>query len=463
MAAPQLLPEDFDVDELDEELEEPEEVEEEVEYEEPDDDRSDRFDELKEKGKEKLKEKREQRKQAKEQKKAESEKPPKQEPKPDSPELKQKKLDNTKAQADKVKSGEQKLSKATGEKAAGQGGKAAAKTAGKAAGKEAAAAGKQGASAAAKAASKAAAQAVKVAAKAAAQAVRGALVATSEFWVPALIIILIVVVIIAFIFILFAYSGEGGKGPPIYPESGLQQQKSQFALALSGDQIAKDTVIKDVIESQLTRYDRIKNNTDSYDPSLSAGAATKRSEYETSLNSLLAEQDTEMRAVLLDAILADMAAYDKTLPFGKWITKLAKDRVGKPNLKFCGITDAPAALACASFTSTVLYLAGVPDAIQPSVDEIWKESIYETIVARQSPKSADTYDKYVSSLQPGDIIFWGDGKCSSGGSVLFDHVGFYIGDGRAIDTSSSAGKVLERSAAKRGDCRVFNGAKRYGN
>ena len=85
MAAPQLLPEDFDAEDLEDEYEE---------VETGDDDRSNRLDEIKERAKEKFKEKREQKKQAKEEaEKVEREKPPKQEPKPEDPGLKQKKVD----------------------------------------------------------------------------------------------------------------------------------------------------------------------------------------------------------------------------------------------------------------------------------------------------------------------------------------------------------------------------------
>ena len=79
--------------------------------------------------------------------------------------------------------------------------------------------------------------------------------------------------------------------------------------------------------------------------------------------------------------------------------------------------------------------------------------------------SSSTSDE--SLLQPGDIIWWGDGTCSSVkyDGKLFDHVGFYIGNGRSVDTSSSSETVKERPADLVRDdknCRLFNGAKRYG-
>ena len=463
MAAPALLPEDFDPEEEDIELEEPEEVEEVIEYdEEPEDqgeviDARERFEELN-KRREKLKEQKE----AKEQEQLrtdDSKKPPKQEP--ENPELKQKKDAKAQDAADRVKSGEKKFNKAAGEKATTQGEKAAAEQVGKVAGKEAAAAGRQGARQAARAAGKATAQATKAATQAAAKAVQAFIVDNPYAWAIIGIIVL-VVVIVAVIFALFAFSGDSGNGPATYPSTALEEQRSNFLLALSGDKIAQDTVVKDVIESELERYDRIINNASRYNSSLTSQIQTKKAEFDTLLNSALAEQNSEVRLQILNDVESQMTTFDNTLPIGEWIAKIAEGKVGEPNLQFCSITGATAKVACASFTSTVMYLAGVPNAIVASVDEVWNSSSTRVIVPKAPTKSATYYQENSSKLQPGDIIFWGDGACSPKGSVIFDHVGFYLGNGKTADTSSSQEKVASRSADKIDSCRVFNGAKRYG-
>ncbi|MEX1051995.1 MAG: NlpC/P60 family protein [Patescibacteria group bacterium] len=275
-------------------------------------------------------------------------------------------------------------------------------------------------------------------------------------------IILLIIIIVVVIFVLFSFDGQGGKGPPQYPETALQKQQSNFLLAISGDKIASDTAVKEVIDAELARYDRVKTNADNFNPELTAGITAKKTELDTKLTGMLIEKVPERRKALRDQIQAEMAAFEATLPFGSWIAELAEKRVGQANLQFCSITGADAKVACASFTSTVLYLAGVPNPIVPSVDEIWRNSALQIVVDRPASASAAYYQANEAKLQPGDIIFWGNGACSPRGSVLFDHVGFYVGNGQAIDTSSSEEKVLKRSAASRDNCRVFNGARRYG-
>jgi hypothetical protein len=315
-------------------------------------------------------------------------------------------------------------------------------------------------------AKKAAKQYAKQIARQAGAAIKKAAVqlATKNPWVlGALAIVLIVIIIVAVIFMLFSFNGSGGKGPGQYPETALQFQKANVALGLGGDDIGKDTVIKDVIDSQLARYDRMRSTASRFSPSLSSAIASQKVSLETKLKGMLAEKDLQRRKDLRDAIQKEMTAFEQTLPFGSWIAKLAEERVNQPNTQFCTITGADAKVACASFTSTVLYLAGVPNPIVGLVDDIWRNPDLKIVVARPVNKSGSYYASNVGKLKPGDIIFWGDGACSPAGSVLFDHVGFFVGNGQAIDTSSSQEKILKRPAADRGSCRVFNGAKRYGS
>jgi len=282
------------------------------------------------------------------------------------------------------------------------------------------------------------------------------------FWAIVGGIILLIGIIVAVIFIIHALTGGGGKGPAQYPTTALQQQQATFLLAISDDEIAKDTIVKDVIDSELERYDRIITNTKEQSSNLTASAQAKKEEFAKKLDSILLEQDVKRRKQIRDDIRDQMTAFENTLPFGKWITKLATDRVGENNTSFCLITKAAANVACASFTSTVLYLAGVPNAVVPSVDQVWRNSATQIVAPRPAGKSSNYYKDNLGKLRPGDIIFWGDGACSPKGSVLFDHVGFYVGNGQAVDTSSSEKIVKKRQADRRDSCRVFNGAKRYG-
>ncbi len=381
--------------------------------------------------------------------------------------LEQQKRAKAQSEVEKVKSGEQKLKKATstptagkskfGEAAAGAalsggGDKEDRKERAKEALKEEA---KQQAKQYAKQIARQAGATIK---KAAVEAIA----ATSEFWVPALVIILIIIAIVAIIFVLFSFDGDGGKGPAQYPETALQRQHSNFLLAISGDKIASDVAVKEVIDSELERYDRIKTNADRFNPDLSTTIAAKKIELDGKLMGLLIEKSVDRRKVLRDQFQGEMRAFEATLPFGSWIAALAEERVGQPNLQFCSITGATAKVACASFTSTIMYLAGVPNAIVGNTTEVWNNSALKVVIDRSPAPTAGQYDP--AKLQPGDIIWWGNGSCSSVkySGKLFDHVGFYVGNGMAIDTSSSRETVEKRSAPRRDSCRLFNGAKRYG-
>jgi|GEM_PF-3114516 len=320
------------------------------------------------------------------------------------------------------------------------------------------------------AASRAEGRAAQVAAKAGqatAQALRAAakvglqlLTKTPVGWI--IIIILLVIIIIGAIFAIYGLGRDTGGGPPITPTSAQHVKQATLLSALSGDSIAKNEIVLEVVEAEKERYGRIKANADQLSPEFSEAIAAKQTEFGSRLDELVLEQDSSRRRELKNALETEMLAFENTLPFGKWIAKLAEERVGQPNVSFCTVTGAGANVACASFVSTVLYLAGVPNAIVPLVDQIWHSPPLKTIVDRPSQKSASYYQENVGSLKAGDIIFWGDGACSPRGSVLFDHVGFYVGQDQAVDTSSSEKKVLKRSAESRGSCRVFNGAKRYG-
>jgi cell wall-associated NlpC family hydrolase len=56
--------------------------------------------------------------------------------------------------------------------------------------------------------------------------------------------------------------------------------------------------------------------------------------------------------------------------------------------------------------------------------------------AAQQASSGDSVPKDTASLRPGDLLLFGSGKRIS-------HIGIYVGEGRFIHASSSAGRVVE--------------------
>jgi hypothetical protein len=312
---------------------------------------------------------------------------------------------------------------------------------------------------------KAAKQALNKAKQAAAKAVRQ--VATkllaNPYVLGAIGIILLVVIIIAVVFSFAGLGGQTGGGPAVAPSNDYQRSQATLLAALSGDTISQNKTVLKVQGDEKERYDRILKNAQAYNPTLADSITAKNQEFTAYWDQLLATNAKEARLEVLKKLRAEMAAFEATLPFGSWIAKLAEKSVGERTDTFCRITKADANVGCASFTSTILYDAGTPNPIVPAVDQIWRNTALRIIIDRPASKSSGYYQENVGKLKPGDIIFWGDGACSAGGSVLFDHVGFYVGDNQAVDTSSSAKMVMKRSAADRGSCRVFNGAKRYGS
>ncbi|MBI4948415.1 C40 family peptidase [Candidatus Berkelbacteria bacterium] len=281
-------------------------------------------------------------------------------------------------------------------------------------------------------------------------------------------IILLIILIIAIIFALYGLGGKAGKGPAIHPETAEQKEQATLLAALGGDKISNDKLVIDIINDEKERYQMIIDNAKKWSPQFSASATKKKDEFSAKLDLLLAEKDTKKRLEIKNELQDEMLKFEGTLPFGKWISEIAIGHKNVGSLNFCKIAKKATGVvvretvACASFVSTVLWQAGVPNPIQASVDSIWKHSATRIVVDRPSTKSASYYKENELKLRAGDIIFWGNGACSPEGSVLFDHVGIYVGNGQAVDNSSSAKKILQRGAADRGSCRVFNGAKRYG-
>jgi len=289
---------------------------------------------------------------------------------------------------------------------------------------------------------------------------------TNPYVLAALGIILLIFIIIMVIFSLNAGGGNSGAGPASYPSTDAQREQATLLSALSGNKIANDQTVKSVIDDEKERYARIKANAQKYSPGQVGSIDQKIAELNPLLDSLLATKNKEERIKIRDDIQEKMLAFEGTLPFGDWIAKLAISEVGKDVGEFCRVTGAGRGVGCASFTSIILYDAGVPNAIVPTTMAVWNSQALRTVVERPAKRSAQLWEQQKSSLKPGDVIWWGDGTCSSVryNGKLFDHVGFYVGNGEAVDTSSSSETVKKRPAAKRdSNCRYFNGAKRYGS
>lgn len=264
---------------------------------------------------------------------------------------------------------------------------------------------------------------------------------------------------------------DGGQ----YPSTQAQQNQTIIAAATAGDFVVSGKKIgQKTLEAEEARYKTVLSNLKQNNPT-NLNVAT----VEVKINEILTllKQGVglsgQAKKNMTASIKTKVEALDATLPFGEWIAKAAEGQAGKPSGNFCR-RGVPGSLGCASFVTSVLYSAGVPQPYKPDVDSVWRMSFYRVIVDRPQTKSAAYYDQNKSNLRRGDIIFWGDGNCSKGGSKYFDHIGFYLGNGLSIDNSSGNTKkgipphvrnkpILAADRDYGGkSCRVFNGAKRYG-
>jgi len=256
----------------------------------------------------------------------------------------------------------------------------------------------------------------------------------------------------------------GGRGAPKYPTTPGEIGQTAIASALSGSPIYDSNVTQASADFDKKRYAIVQKNVDS-DSSVSGRSA----EVKVKIKEILDLEDQavalhgDAKKTMVTLINSKTAGLDNSLPFGNWIARYALSQVNQPSQEYCQITHAASSIACASFVTTALENAGAKIPINAAVDNVWRMKALRTIVDRPASRSEGYYSANKSHLQPGDIIFWGDGSCSAGGSVLFDHIGFYVGGDQAVDNSSSAHAIKKRQAAKRDNtCRFFNGAKRYG-
>ena len=259
-----------------------------------------------------------------------------------------------------------------------------------------------------------------------------------------------------------AFGLLGVKTTPQYPSTQAQTDQTVLVASIGGDFVVSGRKITEkVLTAEKGRYRIVLNNVKTTNPERVVEVEQKVKEILLTIEGGI-NLSGEAKKKQLGQATSKIQTLDSTLPFGEWIARAAESQVGSQSLEFCSVTKASTNVACASFLTTVLQNAGVPNPIQAGVDGIWRRPFYRTIAARQKPPTEAYYGQNLAKLQRGDIIFWGDGR-NDGGSVLFDHVGFYVGGGQAVDNSSGKKMILKRQAAKRDNSfRFFNGAKRYG-
>lgn len=280
-----------------------------------------------------------------------------------------------------------------------------------------------------------------------------------KYWPVAVYIIAGIILLPAILFGLLA-----GKWPPQYPATAGQIQGTTIVASLGSDLLAGRKLTQQTADAEKKRYQIVQANVDQTIPGRSAEVKAKITEITALMESAVAVSGDQKKA-MVDRIVAEVNALDRSLPFGSWIAAKAISQVGQPSAQFCTITHASSNVACASVVTTILENAGAEIPINASVDNVWRMAALRIVVNRgaELDRTLGYYEQNKGKLQPGDIIFWGDGSCNPKGSILFDHVGIYVGNGLAVDNSSGQGAIRKPTqAAKRTSCIVFNGAKRYG-
>jgi hypothetical protein len=298
--------------------------------------------------------------------------------------------------------------------------------------------------------------------------VSAAVYAVKKWWPYILTGVAVILLLPALIFGL-----KGGGGLDIKPTTEGQQQQAVLIAALSGNNIGKDKAVNNFITSEKSRYDKVQKFVDRDLPLRSLEVKQKITLYMQTLDQILAQKNVDERKKLLEQARKQLAELDSSLPFGKWIAQIAITKVGQENKNFCQITGAGENVACASFSSTVLYEAGVPGAIVGTTTALWRNANLGLVIDRRDQLSNDNLQ--LDKMHAGDIVWFGNGD--HGGKqryagALFEHVGIYIGNGEIVDSGAvrSNGQVIDylihrrsiRTHKIKGGPIMFNGAKRYG-
>lgn len=378
-------------------------------------------------------------------------------------ELKKQKVEEVKT---RLKSGVQKLTKSPATPgAAGQLGAKGSKSTATGTGRRAVAEG-------AKKAGQAIAQGAKQVGKQLLAAGEKFVAANPEIWIP-IGIILVIILIIGLVIAIFAFSRSSGGGPPNYPSTQVEKSQAGLLAAFSGDKLMQFSIVKDVVESETKRYEKIaqlmQTNPGGAAITTSSADVQKVQADLDQVKKLITAQDRAGTTLALKSAIDNEKKVEAGLPFGAWIATIAKGFADPSsqyhqdtqvchivNIKYTEINNGRR--GCALIVSVALNLAAVPQDYVLATQTVWDNPIYSTVVARPAALNRDLAKNSLATLKPGDIVWWGNGSSNNNGS-LFNHIGIYIGNDQAVNNSSSKASVvitpLDRSDT------IFNGAKRY--
>ncbi len=257
----------------------------------------------------------------------------------------------------------------------------------------------------------------------------------------------------------------------IAPNSPAEQNQISLTTAFAGDVFETRKVSLRLIESEIARYEIIKENLQKYSTSAPADATAQADAIIGGLKEFkpLAGTSGDQARQLLTTLITQRRSFESQLPFNEWVARSAEELLKLPPGTCPIAPEATPNLGCASFVSYALFKAGVPQGLTAATVSIWKNPNLTLVVPNVRSYQAGYYEANKGSLKRGDVIWWGYGVCgrnkrqAPGG--LHCHIGIYVGNGEAIHNSSSRAKAaggivpVKDAVTHRKD---FNGAKRYG-
>lgn len=255
-------------------------------------------------------------------------------------------------------------------------------------------------------------------------------------------------------------------GPPIPPSTSEEKMAATSLAAYAGDPSALRQGSLQVEAAAKTRYQKIQslaNQTWGVNSPEANRVASEIKKINTLYEQLSAETNRAKKKELKNQIVAAKHSFESGLPFGEWIAKIAEDYAKKAtsSMNFCVLTgNKNPRKGCANVVTKILKDAGVPQELCAATMCVWTNSLLTTIVSPSPNRglNKNLWDQNKNKVQPGDIVWWGNGV-GAGYSSLFNHVGIYVGNDMTVDNSSDRAKVVKRRIGDHG--RVFNGAKRY--
>jgi len=251
----------------------------------------------------------------------------------------------------------------------------------------------------------------------------------------------------------------GALGSTSLPNTPTEKAQVSLTSAFAGQENLKTEKLIELAKSEKARYVTIQRLVNEKEPASSAAVKTKIAAIEKLIDEVIKVGDNDQRQALIKQIIELDKTLAQSLPVGAWIVALAE--------KYKGTTTRPdsdgenafscsvATRSCASFVSTVLQEAGVTKGFSANTLGVWRNPTGRVIIDRGGALD-------LAKLQPGDVVFFGDGSFATYEGALFNHVGFYVGNGMIIDTSSKEKKVVKRSINVHQGRNSFAAAMRFG-